>query len=103
MEIQRASYVTHQQPKETLSNGTYHIVNAGQCSWFELAQKTLELAGVTTMVVKPIPSSQYASPTRRPAYSVLRRYALESQGRDNLRPWQQALAEFIALRQQTPR
>lgn len=81
--------------------GTYHITNAGQCSWYELAKKTLELAGVTTMEVKPIPSSQYCSPTRRPAYSVLRRYALELQGRDNLRPWQQALAEFIALRQQS--
>lgn len=79
--------------------GTYHIVNAGQCSWYELAQKTLELAGVTTMEVKPIPSTQYPTPTRRPAYSVLRRYALELQGRDNLRPWQQALAEFISLRQ----
>lgn len=81
--------------------GTYHIANAGQCSWYELAKKTLELAGVTTMEVKPIPSSQYSSPTRRPAYSVLRRYALELQGRDNLRPWQQALAEFIALRQRS--
>ncbi|MCS6776228.1 MAG: dTDP-4-dehydrorhamnose reductase [Chloroherpetonaceae bacterium] len=79
--------------------GTYHIVNAGQCSWFELARKTLELAGVTTMEVKPIPASEYPGPTRRPAYSVLRRYALELQGRDFLRPWQQALAEFIRQRQ----
>lgn len=80
--------------------GTYHVVNAGSCSWFELAKKTLEIAGVTSMVIKPIPASQYPTPTRRPAYSVLRRYALELQGRDTLRPWEQALAEFVALRQQ---
>ncbi|HZO91334.1 MAG TPA: dTDP-4-dehydrorhamnose reductase [Chthonomonadaceae bacterium] len=81
--------------------GTYHITNAGSCSWFELARKTLELAGITSMEVKPIPASQYPSPTHRPAYSVLRHYALELQSRDNLRPWQQALADFLALREQS--
>lgn len=80
--------------------GTYHITNAGSCSWFEFAHKTLELAGVTSMQLKPIPASMWPSPTRRPAYSVLRHYALELQGRDNLRPWQQALAEFLTLRAQ---
>jgi len=80
--------------------GTYHITNAGQCSWYELARKTLELAGETGMEVKPVPASQYSSPTKRPAYSVLHRCALEIQGKDNLRPWQQALADFIDRRQQ---
>lgn len=80
--------------------GTYHITNAGQCSWYELAKKTLELAGETRMEVKPCPASQYASPARRPAYSVMRRFALELQGKDNLRPWQQALADFIDRRRQ---
>jgi dTDP-4-dehydrorhamnose reductase len=78
--------------------GTYHVVNAGQCSWYELAQKTLELAGITTLRLIPIPADQYPTPTKRPAYSVLRRFALELQGKDNLPPWQQALARFIELR-----
>ena len=80
--------------------GTYHVANAGQCSWAELAQRTFELAGVTHVTVHPVPASEYPSPTRRPAYSVMRRYALELQGRDNLPPWQQSLAEFIALKKQ---
>ncbi|HZP84524.1 MAG TPA: dTDP-4-dehydrorhamnose reductase [Chthonomonadaceae bacterium] len=78
--------------------GTYHITNSGSCSWFEFAQKTLELAGVQNVEVKPMPASLWPSPTRRPAYSVLRHYALELQGRDNLRPWQMALAEYLTLR-----
>ncbi|HLK59872.1 MAG TPA: dTDP-4-dehydrorhamnose reductase [Chthonomonadaceae bacterium] len=78
--------------------GTYHITNSGHCSWFEFAKKTLELAGVHTMEVKPVPSTQYPSPTKRPAYSVLRHYALELQGRDDLPPWEAALAEYIHLR-----
>jgi dTDP-4-dehydrorhamnose reductase len=79
--------------------GTYHVTNAGHCSRCEMAKAILEIAGVQTTSIHTITSSQYASPTRRPAYSVLRRYALELQGRDNLPPWRQALAEFIELRQ----
>lgn len=83
--------------------GTYHVCNAGSCSWYELAVKTLELAGVRGTTVKPIPASQYPTPTRRPAYSVLRRYALELQGRDSLRPWQQALGDFVHRREEAIR
>ena len=78
--------------------GTYHVTSAGSCSWYELAQKTFELAGVQNVKVKPMPSDLWPSPTKRPAYSVLRHYALELQGHDNLPPWQQALAEFLSLR-----
>lgn len=78
--------------------GTYHITNSGSCSWYDLAKRTLELAGATGTEVKPMPASQWPSPTQRPAYSVLRHYALELQGRDNLPPWQQALEHYIQRR-----
>ena len=80
--------------------GTYHVCNAGHCSWAEFAQQTLTLAGLSDITVKPVPASDWPSPTQRPAYSVMRRFALEMQGHDNLSPWQQALAEFIALKKQ---
>ncbi len=79
-------------------HGTYHVTNSGHCSWFELAKRTLELCGHTGTEVKPMPAAQWPTPTVRPAYSVLRHYALELQGKDNLPPWQQALEQFIALR-----
>ena len=79
--------------------GTYHVVNAGHCSRYELAKKTLEIAGVSTMKINSMCASQYSSPTKRPAYSVLRRYMLELQGKDNLPSWQDALKEFIGLLQ----
>ena len=78
--------------------GTYHITNAGHCSWYEFAGKAVELAGLTNVEVKPMPAELWPSPTKRPAYSVLRHFALELQGRDNLPPWTQALTEYIALR-----
>jgi dTDP-4-dehydrorhamnose reductase len=75
--------------------GIYHITNVGHCTWRDLAVETLKQAGSGHVVVHPIPADQYPSPTRRPVYSVLRHYALELQGRDNLRPWQQAVADFV--------
>ncbi len=78
--------------------GTYHITNAGSCNWYEFAGKAVELAGLKNTVIKPMPAELWPSPTKRPAYSVLRHYALELQGRDNLPPWTQALAQFLALR-----
>jgi dTDP-4-dehydrorhamnose reductase len=80
--------------------GTYHVCNAGQCSWFEFAQAIVRAAGLTTPIV-PITAAEYAerfqSPTERPAYSPLRRLALEMRGMDDLPSWQDALAEFLAL------
>ena len=80
--------------------GTYHVCSAGQCSWFEFAQAILQGIGSPTPVT-PITAAEYAerfkSPTRRPAYSPMRRLALEMRGMDDMPPWQQALKEFLAL------
>jgi dTDP-4-dehydrorhamnose reductase len=82
---------------ETPRYGIYHANNAGSCSWYEFAVELYRLAGLDPGIIQPISSSQYPSPTRRPAYSVLRRYALELMGLDDARPWQDAAKEFIAM------
>jgi len=76
--------------------GIYHVTNKGSCSWYEFAKQTLALAGIRDIEIKPIKAEEWPSPTRRPKYSVLRHYALELQGRDDLRPWEDALADFMS-------
>ncbi len=76
--------------------GTYHVTNGGSCSWYEFAREILSLAGIDDVEVKPIRAEDWPSPTRRPKYSVLRNYSLELQGKDNLRPWGEALHDFIS-------
>ena len=76
--------------------GTYHITNKGSCSWYEFAKKALEYAGMTDITVEPIKAEDWPTPTRRPRCSVLRHYALELQGKDNMRPWDEALKDFIS-------
>jgi len=75
--------------------GVYHFTNAGSCSWFDFAKYILETAKKTDVTVVPINSEQWPTPTKRPKYSVLRHYKLELLGRDDVRSWQDAVAEFI--------
>lgn len=75
--------------------GLYHIVNSGSCSWHDLAQAVLQEAGRSDITVRPIRSEEWPSPTRRPKYSVLRPYVRELQGIPPLRPWQEALKDFM--------
>lgn len=76
--------------------GTYHYTNSGSCSWFEFAQAILNAAGKTQVKIVPITTEEWPTPTRRPKNSVLRHYRMELLGRDNARPWQDAVAEFIS-------
>lgn len=80
--------------------GVYHVSNGGETSWQGFAEAILEKNGLSGVRVTPITSEDYAqrfgSPTKRPAYSVLRHYALELQGKDTLRPWEEALDAFLA-------
>jgi len=84
--------------------GVYHVSNGGEISWHGFAQAILQKTGQEHGPVRAITSEEYAqmfgSPTRRPAYSVLRHYALELQGRDTLRPWPDALDNFLASARQ---
>src|SRR5439155_5359343 len=80
---------------ETPRYGIYHANNAGSCTWYEFAVELYRLAGLDPAILRPIPGAEYPSPTRRPSYSVLRRYALELMGLDEARPWQEAAREFI--------
>jgi dTDP-4-dehydrorhamnose reductase len=55
---------------ETEAYGTYHITNTGSTTWCELAQTIFQLANVECEAI-PIPTAHYATPARRPNYSVL--------------------------------
>lgn len=77
--------------------GLYHITNNGQCSWYELAGAIFRIAGVEADL-HPTTSREFGAKARRPAYSVLKNCHLERLGMDDLRDWQDALAEYLKER-----
>ncbi len=77
--------------------GIFHITNRGVCSWYEFTAEILRLAGIETPII-PITSEQYPQKARRPRYSVLDNYHLRLLGMDDMRPWQEALKDYLATR-----
>jgi dTDP-4-dehydrorhamnose reductase len=74
--------------------GTFHVVNEGQTSWYELACELFHRAGLTTRVV-PIESSAYPSPVERPRYSVLDTSAFAAATRFRLPDWRAGVMEYL--------
>ncbi|MCL2024322.1 MAG: dTDP-4-dehydrorhamnose reductase [Coriobacteriia bacterium] len=77
----------------TDSYGTYHCVNAGQCSWFEFATQIVANAGIDALV-NPCSSAEYPTPARRPVYSVLDCTKIEAVTNESMRTWFDALDDY---------
>lgn len=52
-------------------SGIYHYSNEGVTSWYDFTQMIAKIAGNTGCDIQPCYSSEYPSPVKRPAYSVL--------------------------------
>ena len=73
--------------------GVYHFTCQGQTNWCEFAQSLFTLNNVTAMSVTGIPSSEYPTPAKRPAYSVLNGNKLQDAFSVSLPTWQDALKD----------
>jgi dTDP-4-dehydrorhamnose reductase len=71
--------------------GIYHMTNSGSCTWFDFAAEIFRLSGVE-VDLSPTTSEEFASPTPRPAYSVLANTRAPEIG---LPPWRQGLIECL--------
>jgi dTDP-4-dehydrorhamnose reductase len=78
----------------TEAYGVYHATAEGQCSWYELAVKIMELSGRKVKII-PITTEQLNRPAPRPKFSVLDNFALRLIGLNTFRDWERALREYI--------
>ena len=67
LDLARAIQVILQKPVQ----GIYHYSNEGVCSWYDFTQMIARIAGHKDCDIQPCLSSEYPSPVKRPAYSVL--------------------------------
>ncbi len=73
---------------------TIHVTNAGDCTWFELAQELLEVTGITGVTLRPITSEVLARPAPRPKYSVLSPLGLDRYG-IRMPSWKDAVRRYV--------
>ena len=79
-----------------LAPGIYHLVNEGQCSWYDLTRAIMEILGLDIEVV-PVDRGGRSGKMRRPLYSVLGNTKARSLG-ITLRPWREALTAYLSGR-----
>ncbi len=72
--------------------GIYHIVNGGFASWFEFAQQIFGIKNIAVTVM-PVPASDFPRPARRPGRIILKNTLFP-----RLRPWQEALQEYLTIK-----
>ncbi len=82
----------------TQNYGTYHCTNEGTCSWFDFASAVVDAAGIECEK-EPISSIEYKKrfpqSADRPAFSSLQNKHLEDTIGNKMRPWQEALANYM--------
>ena len=76
--------------------GIWHLANAGEVTWAQLAADAASHAGLDTGLIRPVPMRRIAGPAPRPAYSVLDTSAVQHDHGIALRPWRDALSDFLA-------
>ena len=80
--------------------GTYHLAASGATSWHGFAQAIVDLMpaeGRKCTRVEAIPSLEYPTPTKRPAYSVLGCDKLERTFGLRLPPWEESLKQVLEV------
>ena len=76
-------------------HGTYHLTNAGQCTWYEFARELFDAADVEVRL-SPTDTASFGAPAPRPAFSVLDNLLARQIGLEPLPAWQESLGRFLA-------
>ena len=71
-------------------HGVYHYANKGVTSWFEFAQQIKKNAGLSCELI-PINTTQFPTPAKRPAYSVLDTQKMETVINIDIPSWESSL------------
>lgn len=78
--------------------GTFHVTNAGACTWYAFAGEAFRLAGLHPADFQAVSSRTFDTTIARPAFSALELSALAGAGIPTPPSWIDALSSYIAGR-----
>jgi len=92
--------IGHIQRNKETQWGVYHYTGQGKTNWYGFAKKVYELATpldtFSLKELKPIPSSAYPTPARRPANSVLDCTKIQEMFGITSAPWEESLRGMLS-------
>lgn len=74
--------------------GIYNFSNEGSCSWYEFAKEIFNQKGIN-IKLKPISTSAYPTPAKRPAYSVLDKTKIKAVFNLSIQDWKISLLKCL--------
>jgi dTDP-4-dehydrorhamnose reductase len=78
------------------ATGVVHLTAEGAVSWFEFTQAILENAGLSHVPIEPVNTTIPEGGVDRPLNGVLARPRADALGLPKLRPWREALDDYMA-------
>ncbi len=92
-----SNLILHPTEKIKLSlNSIYHLANNDVTSWYDYAKLILKMSEIKDIRILPITSDELKRPAPRPANSVLSLKKCEKDLGIHLRPWQEALQDYLS-------
>lgn len=88
--VDLANALVHMILSNKKAFGIYNFSNEGQCSWFDFAKEIFEINNIN-IDLKPIPTSSYPTPAKRPAYSVLNKAKIKNAFGIKIKNWEESL------------
>lgn len=76
--------------------GIYHFSNEGVISWYDFTKAIHRIAGITSCHVRPLHTSEYPTPARRPHYSVLDKSKFKNIYGIEIPYWETSLSDCIS-------
>ena len=78
------------------ATGLLHLTNQGPTTWYRLAARAVEIAGLDVSKLAPCTTDEYPLPAPRPAYSVLGSERRSQLGLDPLPNWEESLPALVS-------
>lgn len=75
--------------------GIYHFSNEGVISWYDFTKAIHRIAGITSCHVRPLHTSEYPTPAKRPHYSVLDKTKIKQTYALEIPYWESSLEECV--------
>ncbi len=82
--------LTDNRQPTTDNLGVYNFSNQGQCSWYDFAKEIFKINNIE-IDLKPIPTSTFPTPAKRPKYSVLDKTKIKSSFGSEIKNWEESL------------
>ena len=75
--------------------GVYHYTNEGVCTWFDFAQRIMQL-GHRHCIVQPVTTAEYPVKATRPNYSILSKEKIKTTYGLAIPSWEEALSRCLS-------